>query len=147
MKDDGKLPEFWVKLPPDVRDDAFSYEAFKKHLSRRSRANVKALLLDQKVCPGIGNWMADEILWRACINPQRTVETLSRQEPNRFYKAIREVTFDAMRVIAPDWGDCPDEWLFNHRWKAGGICPKTNKSLTREPIAGRTTCWSPAWQR
>ena len=147
LKDDGARPQFWANLPPDVRDEAFTYEAFKSHLKRRPRANVKALLLDQKLCPGIGNWMADEILWRSRIDPNRTVETLSRQEPSRFYKALREVTFDAMRVIAPDWGDCPDSWLFNHRWKDGGTCPKSNTPLVREPIAGRTTCWSPAWQK
>ncbi|MGB0372518.1 MAG: Fpg/Nei family DNA glycosylase [Opitutales bacterium] len=147
IADKGELPEYWAALPYDVRSGAFDLKYFKAHLARRPRANVKALLLDQSVCPGIGNWMADEILWRAKIDPTRTVESLKRQEPSRFFKALKAVTDDAMRVIAPDWGDAPDSWLFNHRWKDGGICPKTNTPLVREPIAGRTTCWSPAWQK
>jgi formamidopyrimidine-DNA glycosylase len=51
-----------------------------------------------------------------------------------------------MRVIGTDWGRPPDDWLFNHRWMDGGSCPHTGKPLRREKIAGRTTCWSPAWQ-
>ncbi|MEM9026146.1 MAG: DNA-formamidopyrimidine glycosylase family protein [Verrucomicrobiota bacterium] len=147
VEDDQTLPSFWSVLPPDVRTDAFDFEYFKDHLSRRPRANVKALLLDQAVCPGVGNWMADEILWRARISPRRSIDSLSRHQPRPFFESIKEVTEDAMRVIAPDWSDPPDSWLFNHRWKDGGICPKTSKALIRETIAGRTTCWSPAWQR
>lgn len=147
VEEAGDLPTFWSKLPHDVRSDLFDLVYFKAHLSQRPRANVKALLLDQSVCPGIGNWMADEILWRARIDPRRTIGSLNRSEPSKFYQALCEVVEDAMRVIAPDWGDAPDRWLFNHRWKNGGVCPRTHKALTRETIAGRTTCWSPAWQK
>jgi formamidopyrimidine-DNA glycosylase len=59
---------------------------------------------------------------------------------------LQEVCRDAMRVIAPDWSRPPEDWLFNHRWRDGGICPRTGRPLQREPIGGRTTCWSPAWQ-
>jgi formamidopyrimidine-DNA glycosylase len=51
-------------------------------------------------------------------------------------------------VIAPAWGDAPDSWLFNHRWKAGGRCPREgcDEPLKRETIRGRTTCWCPRCQ-
>ena len=42
-------------------------------LQRRARAPIKAVLLMQERFPGIGNWMADEILWRAAIHPARTL--------------------------------------------------------------------------
>ncbi|WP_353718664.1 DNA-formamidopyrimidine glycosylase family protein [Dyadobacter sp. 676] len=36
----------------------------------RSRAKIKSILMDQKVIAGIGNAYADEILWKAKINPE-----------------------------------------------------------------------------
>ncbi len=47
----------------------------------RSVAPVKARLLDQEVIAGIGNLLADEILWLARINPGRRADTLSRSRP------------------------------------------------------------------
>ena len=41
-------------------------------------APVKAVLLMQERFPGIGNWMADEVLWRAAIHPRRAAGTLKR---------------------------------------------------------------------
>ena len=42
---------------------------------------------------------------------------------------------------------CPDAWLFNHRWRDGGRCPRTGRPLVRAEVGGRTTCWSPARQK
>ena len=36
---------------------------------------MKARLLDQEAIAGIGNLLADQILWRARINPARPVRT------------------------------------------------------------------------
>ena len=41
----------------------------------------------------------------------------------------------------------PRTWLFRHRWRPGGLCPKTGKPLAHATIGGRTTCWSPARQK
>jgi recombinational DNA repair ATPase RecF len=59
---------------------------------------------------------------------------------------LREVCAEAMDVIGKDWSDPPDTWLFNHRWKDGGRCPRSKKPLVREDVGGRTTCWSPERQ-
>jgi len=40
------------------------------------RAPIKAVLLMQERFPGIGNWMADEVLWRAAIHPRQPAGSL-----------------------------------------------------------------------
>ena len=45
-------------------------------LKRRAQAPIKAVLLMQERFPGIGNWMADEILWRAAIHPKQAAGSL-----------------------------------------------------------------------
>ena len=41
----------------------------------------------------------------------------------------------------------PPTWLFTHRWRRGGRCPKTGRPLAYATIGGRTTCWSPTRQK
>lgn len=140
-------PGWWRDLPPEVLADNFTFEWVNGFLDRRAGAPIKAVLLMQERFPGIGNWMADEILWRARIHPATRAGRISRVKRKKLYNCLREVSADALDVIGTDWNRPPDDWLFNHRWKDGGRCPKTGGLLKREPIGGRTTCWSPMWQQ
>lgn len=139
-------PGWWNQRPADILSQSFTCSYMNSRIGSSMRP-VKAALLDQSIFPGIGNWMADEILWRARIRPDRPWSGLTEAEKREVWKRVRQVCRDALRVIAPDWSTPPDTWLFNHRWKDGGTCPKTGKPLVRQQIAGRTTCYSPAWQR
>jgi len=152
------VPEWWAKLPPAILSEGFTREKVGAFCARRKRSPIKAILLMQEVFPGIGNWMADEILWRAGIDPRCLAGKLSDgPKLTELFETIQEVTADALREIAEDGrsmghGDeerverLPDSWLFNHRWKPGGNCPKTGELLMREKIGGRTTCFSAEWQ-
>jgi len=139
-------PDWWSNLPPAVLSEAFTEARLEDFLQRRSRAPIKAVLLMQETFPGVGNWMADEILWRARLHPGTRCGAIKPKQRRELYHHLGEVCRDALKVIGSDWGKPPDNWLFNHRWKDGGICPKTQCSLVRETIGGRTTCWSPDWQ-
>jgi formamidopyrimidine-DNA glycosylase len=150
-----EVPEWWASLPPPVLSEAFTRDALATFLQRRKRAPIKAVLLMQERFPGVGNWMADEILWRARIRPDCLAGQITRGKLTELYRRIREVASDAMVEIAGQGGghvpqslnaQVPEHWLFNHRWRDGGHCPQTGKPLLREKIGGRTTCWSPAWQ-
>lgn len=141
-----EAPDWWSGLPPQILSKDFGYNYFSSHLDRRKGTQLKALMLLQDVFPGVGNWMADEILWRARLAPARRVKTLSGYERRILYEQTVWVCRHALRIVGDHWGDFPNSWLFNHRWKDGGHCPITEKPLKRETIAGRTACWSPAWQ-
>lgn len=140
-------PPQWTSLPPQPHDPPFVYAHFCALLQKAPRRCLKGLLLDQGAFPGIGNWMADEILWRARLHPAAVPADLTPRQRRTLYAKVREVCGDALRVIGASWGDPPTSWLFPHRWKKGGICPKSGKPLQYETIAGRTTCFSPALQK
>ena len=136
-----EIPEWWAALSPSVLSKAFSAAVVMEFLQRKRRAPIKAVLLMQERFPGIGNWMADEILWRSRIGPKRPCGTITRQEGQVLWRSVREVSRSALRVIGHDFSDPPDTWLFPHRWKSGGICPRDGSLLRREEVGGRTTCW------
>lgn len=147
-------PAWWTSIAPSLLSAAFTPAALTAFLQRRRRAPLKAVLLMQERFPGIGNWMADEILWRARLHPAQPAGSLTPAAAARLYREIRAVCRLALANIAGK-GDLlphdlnvgiPDTWLFNHRWRDGGRCPRTGASLERAEIGGRTTCWSPARQ-
>ncbi|MBI2517362.1 MAG: Fpg/Nei family DNA glycosylase [Opitutae bacterium] len=148
-------PEWWTGIAPAILSDAFTVEAVAAFLRRRGRAPIKAVLLMQERFPGIGNWMADEVLWRAGIHPKRLAGSLSPAEVRTLHRECRRVCQLALRTIAGEGGALPPDlnvhipkwWLFWHRWEDGGRCPRTGVKLLRETVGGRTTCWSPGRQR
>jgi len=152
----GKTPPaWWTRITPAILSPEFSVTAVGAFLRRRSRAPIKAVLLMQERFPGIGNWMADEILWRAAIHPKRLAGSLCPAEMRALHRECRRVCRLALDTIAgrgaylpPDLNaHIPKTWLFWHRWEAGGLCPRTKRPLARGVVGGRTTCWSPARQR
>ncbi len=60
-------------------------------LSKKPRGLIKSVLMDQTVVAGVGNIYSDEILWLASIHPERKVETLSKGEIQKIFKAMIEV--------------------------------------------------------
>ncbi len=140
-------PSWWRDMPPAVTSDAFTVERLREFLKRRARSPLKAVLLDQTRFPGIGNWMADEVLWRAGLHPRRRAGSLDRPTTLRLHRTLRFVASSALRTIGRESRALPAGWLFHVRWADGGRCPRTGVPLVRETIAGRTTCWSPGRQQ
>jgi formamidopyrimidine-DNA glycosylase len=128
-------------------DKNFHSKILTDALSRHARRPMKALLLDQRYFPGMGNWMADEVLWRAELNPSNLSGSISKTDENRLFKQILFVVNGAIKSVGKHGGDPPKGWLFHARWKDGLLCPKTKNPLIREQIGGRTTCWCPSLQK
>ncbi|THH30183.1 hypothetical protein EUX98_g4001 [Antrodiella citrinella] len=89
-------------------------EAFKKSVLKRS-CPIKALLLDQSFSAGVGNWVADEILYHARIHPERRCNTLQEDELLALHDKTQYVCRTAVAVNADDT-KFPSNWLFKHRW-------------------------------
>lgn len=144
----ANMPDWWKAHIPEPHDERFTEGYLRMILQRHGRMPIKSLLLEQDYFPGIGNWMADEVLWRARIHPaEKAAKLVGTDREGALKKMLKEVCEDALRVIAPDWGTPPDSWLFNHRWEDGGKCPVSGETLVREKIGGRTTCYSPELQK
>jgi formamidopyrimidine-DNA glycosylase len=109
----------------------------------RRRARVKTVLMDQSAIAGLGNLLADEILWRARIHPARPANTLTAEEGRRVHNAMRQVLRLSVRA-----GRVPGRpsWLTGHREGADRACPRCGTALTRTRVATRTTVLCPHCQ-
>ena len=87
---------------------------FEKLMTRR-KCPIKALLLDQSFSAGVGNWIADEVLYHARVHPERRCNTLSDDEISALHTQVQQVCKTAVDVDADDT-KFPEDWLFKHRW-------------------------------
>ncbi|KAI8056062.1 Formamidopyrimidine-DNA glycosylase N-terminal domain-containing protein [Syncephalis plumigaleata] len=113
---------------------------------RKRRTPIKALLLDQHFSAGVGNWVADEVLYQSRIYPGRAANTLTDSELHRLHKQLHEVCREACAVNA-DSKQFPETWLFHRRWGKGkgasitsnGPVTTEGHSITFETHGGRTS--------
>ena len=119
---------------------------FAELLAARSVA-VKSLLLDQGFAAGVGNWIADEVLYQARIDPRRRARDLDDGEARRLRAVLRRVVEKAVSVDAES-SRYPRGWLFHRRWgRRAGSKTARGEVIEHIEIGGRTTAWAPAVQR
>ena len=114
---------------------------------REWKTPIKAVLLDQGFSAGVGNWIADEVLYQARIAPARRADMLSAAEARRLRVTIRAVMRRAVGARS-DSDHFPRGWLFHYRWgKQADARTARGERITYTTVAGRTTAWVPAVQR
>jgi formamidopyrimidine-DNA glycosylase len=107
-------------LAPDaleaLRGDASppsSYESIVSRIAGQSTP-IKALLMDQKrAVSGVGNWVADEVLYQCRMHPDQAHLTLAEAEA--LCEKLLSILSTAVDCLA-DGRDFPPEWLFPYRW-------------------------------
>lgn len=113
----------------------------------RRNAPIKAVLLDQAVFAGVGNWIADEILFQAGVRPQRKASSLRPEEVARVRSRLLAIVRHAVKVNA-DSDRFPRSWLFHERWGRNEEA-RTHRGerIVHATVGGRTTAWVPGRQR
>lgn len=134
-----------AELAPDesrLGDDALTISPRQLRAGlARSRAGLKTWLLDQHRIAGIGNLLADEMLWRGGLDPARPAGSLSGVEVRRLHRHLRATIEDLTRRGGSHTGD-----LQIARVRGAG-CPRDGTPLQRRTIGGRTTYSCPLHQR
>jgi formamidopyrimidine-DNA glycosylase len=138
-----------LELAPDesrLGPDALTVSRFKLAAAlavapgRRDAAPLKARLMDQQRLAGVGNLLADEMLWRAGLDPARRTP-LSDAELVTLHKAVRAT----LRLLGRRGGSHMGDLMEERR--PGGHCPLDGAELRRATVGGRTTYWCPQHQR
>ena len=151
--DEKELEERFAGLGPEPLGEGFGVKYLRETLSHR-RAQIKPLLLDQKVVAGIGNIYADEILYDARLHPRRKANTLTGEEWEALHGAIlknlsagiehRGTTFSLYRDVLGRKGHHQDHLRVFLR--AGKPCSGCGGKVVKEKVGGRTTFLCPACQ-
>ena len=133
-----------VRLDPDI--DALGPDAqditrseFRERVGR-GRLAVKARLLDQATVAGVGNLLADEVLWQARIDPRRPSGELSTDQLDELRRCLRAGVRTAIRQ-----GGVHTLEVVAHRGRSGH-CPRCGAEMQRATVGSRTTWFCPREQ-
>jgi len=133
---------------PVVDKDVLTNE-FLTTLLRKKKVPVKALVLDQANISGIGNWVADEVLYQARIHPEQYSNTFDNEQIKRLHDAIVSVCTTAVTTLA-DSSQFPETWLMKYRWNKGkkdsNVLPN-GKKIVHLKVGGRTSAIVPSVQK
>jgi formamidopyrimidine-DNA glycosylase len=86
-----------ARLGPDPLSDEFTVDVLRDVLEANGRAQLKGVLRHQSNIAGIGNAYSDELLHAARLSPFKPANSLSADELQTLYDAIRDVLGDAVR--------------------------------------------------
>ncbi len=135
--DKRRLGRVWLNpsidaLGPDAAE--VTAAEFRDLITKGSIA-VKARLLDQSKIAGVGNLLADEVLWQARISPSAPTGSLRRKDADRLYQAVESVLESA---IAKGGAHTGDVIAARH---PGGTCPRCGAEMRHGTVGGRSTWW------
>jgi formamidopyrimidine-DNA glycosylase len=72
---------------------------------------------------------------------------LSKAERARLFGETVFIATESLRIISPEFGDPPRDWLIHQKWKREGVCPRHRTPLRKAMIGGRTTAWCTRCQK
>ena len=137
LLDPRRLGRVWLNpgisaLGPDATEVTFG--EFRALITKGTIA-VKARLLDQSKIAGVGNLLADEILWQARVAPLISVSQLTPAQVKRLYEALTAVVAAAIAHGGAHTGE-----IIAQR-RPGGTCPRDGAPMAHGVVGGRSTWW------
>lgn len=127
----------WAEMGPDADDPDLTLDAFRQRI-RRHPGELKPLLRNPRFVAGIGNAYSDEILWRARLAPFRRRSSISDDDVERLYHAMREVLAEAtvrLRDLVPPEIETQHREFLQVHLRGGEPCPRCGRELRQ--IGGR----------
>jgi formamidopyrimidine-DNA glycosylase len=118
---------------------------------RTEKRSVKGLLTQDQLVPGLGNAIAQDIMFRARLNPRRPLSSLREQEIDGLYDAIVETVGEVSRL-----GGRNDEYdLYGNpggyvrvmdRNASGRPCPECGTQIVKIQYLGGACYYCPSCQ-
>ena len=152
------LERQFANLGQDPFDLDFDMQNFYYKISRSSK-KIKPLLLDQSIVSGIGNIYADEALWEAKLNPERTGRSLTKKQALSLFNAVKKVLIQGIKnkgtslgKTSSNFSDINNNFGKNQNFlkaysRSGLPCSRCGFLIIRKKINGRSSSFCPNCQK
>lgn len=152
-KGDERKRQYVKGMKTTPTEDAFTFEYFSDLVANLpKKKSAKGLLTQDQLIPGLGNAIAQDILFTARLDPRHPVEDLDKRRLLRLYNAIIRVVDKVIKK-----GGRYDEYdLYNNPGKymrimdknsAGGPCPVCRTTVKKIQYLGGACYFCPQCQR
>ena len=149
LRQEPLLEEPLCKLAPDPSLDGIGDRNQVAQKMSVVTSSIKSVLLDQeKLYSGLGNWMADEVLFQSSIHPESMTKKIAGN--------VQKLTalLDSIKYVSETAVNCcikgqpfPSEWLFHHRWDRKLTQLPTGEVIKTLKVGGRTSVYVPSKQK
>jgi formamidopyrimidine-DNA glycosylase len=146
--------QYIVDMRPTPFDPGFSAEYFSALIDeciQTEKRSVKGLLTQDQLVPGLGNAIAQDIMFKARLHPKHPLESMSQKQRQALYQAIQETV-----LIVIDRGGRNDEFdLYGQpggytrlmdKHAAGKPCPVCGTSVEKMSYLGGACYFCPSCQ-
>lgn len=152
--DRAELTKKLASLGGDPLNDAeFTMLKFNQAILKYPNKTIVEVLMNQKVCAGVGNYIKCEVLYRSGISPHRLVKDIDLVETDKLFNWIQKVMQTSyaqggasIRNYQRVGGE-KGEFVFEFEVYAQKQDPNGNTVVREETPDGRTTHWVPEVQR
>lgn len=155
LLDEADLGKLLAPLGPEPLLPGFTPQYLAAALKGRT-AKLKPFLLNQRNLAGLGNIYADEALFLAGLHPAREARSLSLQEIERLYQAIRQVLQQGLEHRGTSLSDAEYRDALGQKGhhqdhlavfrRQGRPCPRCGTPIQRLRLAGRSAHYCPECQ-
>jgi formamidopyrimidine-DNA glycosylase len=141
-------------MRPTPVEPAFTFDHFRDLMGEHEggkKWSVKALLTQDQMIPGLGNAIAQDILFRARLHPKHAVQDLSPAQARMLYAAI----LDTVNAVIDQGGRYDEFDLFNQRGEyvrlmdknaVGNPCPVCGGEIKKIQYLGGACYFCPKCQ-
>lgn len=133
----------WTEMGPDVLDPELTRERFLE-LMKKSRAQIKSVLTNERIVAGIGNAYSDEVLWEAKIHPFRKRSDIPDEKVLELHDAIHRVMGWSTPIVTQQMEEkgLPANHYRDHlrvHRKGGEPCPRCGHTISEITSGQRVT--------
>ena len=153
-KGDELKRKYICDMRPTPIEAGFTFEYFSNLVDeciQTEKRSVKGLLTQDQLIPGLGNSIAQDILFKAKLHPKHPIDDLSKSQRKKLYEAIQKTVAEVIRK-----GGRNDEVdLFGRPGgyqrilssdAAGEPCPKCGTKIEKMQYLGGACYFCPACQ-
>ncbi len=153
-KGEEKNRKYIKDMKPTPVDKEFTFAYFNKLIDECEGTDVKSvkgILTQNQVIPGLGNSIAQDIMFKASLDPKHSIKNLTQQERKNLYTAIIKTT----REIISKGGRYDEYDLFNNNGRyirlmdknsAGKPCSKCGEIIKKIQYLGGACYYCPKCQ-
>jgi endonuclease-8 len=134
---DKILDRLKKELGPDPLSKEWKREKAIENILKFRNEKIGIVLLNQSVIAGIGNILRNEILFRARINPERVVASLSEMEIEKIANESEKLMQEFLKFKIEKKSIKPLLFVYNNYGKCR-ICGEKIKFYMQQPISRKT---------
>jgi formamidopyrimidine-DNA glycosylase len=136
-------------------EPSFTFEYFSSLIdtvSKTEKKSAKGLLTQDQLIPGLGNSIAQDILFKARLNPKHLVEELTKSQRRQLYNAILKT----VRQVIEKGGRCDEYDLYGNPGRYVRLmdknalkhpCPECGKKIQKIQYLGGACYFCPSCQK